>query len=1085
MSKRNVEAVYPLSPMQQGMLFHSLYAPESGVYFEQLTCTLRGDLDVSAFQRAWQRVVERHPVLRTSFAWKSLDKTLQIVHRQVELPFERQDWRRFSPDEQEARLEAFLQAERRRGFNLSQPPLIRLALVQTAGDACRFVWSHHHALLDGWSIPLLLKEVLAFYEALRQGQDIQLPPSRPYRDYIAWLQQQDMAEAETFWRRALQGFIAPTRLMVDRVIEGQQDQDRDEQETRLSTATTAALQSLARQHQLTLSTLVQGAWALLLSRYSGEKDVVFGATVSGRPAELAGVESMMGLFINTLPVRAQTPPEASLLAWLKALQARLVEMRQYEYSPLVQIQKQSDVPQSLPLFESILVFENYPMAVSLREQKTSLEIENVRSIEQTNYPLTVVSAPGDAFPLKISYDPRRFGADTIARMLGHLQTLLQGIAADPEQRIATLPLLAEAERQQLLVEWNDTAAEYPQHRCIHELLETQVERTPDAVAAVFEDQSLTYNELNRRANRLAHRLQKLEVGPETVVGIMVERSLEMVAGLLGVLKAGGAYLPLDPTYPPERLAFMLADSQASVLLTQAHLVERLPAHAGQTVRLDADWAEIAQESDENPLSQATADDLAYVIYTSGSTGRPKGVLLRHRGLCNLVNAQTRAFGVGADSRVMQFASFSFDASVSEVFMALLTGATLYLARQEVLASVPDLLQFLRDRAITTVTLPPSVLRVLPAEELPALATVIAAGEACTPDLVARWAAGRDFFNAYGPTETTVCASMYRCEENDAASPPIGRPIANTELYVLDRNMQPVPVGVPGELHVGGVSLARGYLHRPEMTEDKFVPHPFSEDSSARLYKTGDLVRYRADGNVEFLGRIDHQVKVRGFRIELGEVEGVLGRHAGLREAVVVAREDVAGDKRLVAYVAPVAESAPTVGELRGFLRQTLPEYMVPSAVVYLEALPLSPSGKVDRSALPAPEGVRPELAREYVAPRDETEEKLAATCAELLGVDRVGVYDNFFELGGHSLLATQFISRVRETFDVELPLRTLFERPTVADLAGQIEAAKETMQGDLAKIAEMLTRITEFSDEEAKVLLDEKRTLIGGRMGDD
>ena len=558
---------------------------------------------------------------------------------------------------------------------------------------------------------------------------------------------------------------------------------------------------------------------------------------------------------------------------------------------------------------------------------------------------------------------------------------------------------------------------------------------------------LTYAELDRRANQLAHYLQKLGVGPDVLVGISTDRCPEMIVGILGTLKAGGAYLPLDPIYPQERLAFMLQDSQVPVLLTQGRLVERLQISKSanqqinaspQVICLDADWEIIAQEPDDKPESAVTPENLAYVIYTSGSTGKPKGTMLRHRGLSNLTETQRRAFGIKGGSRVLQFSPFSFDASVWETFMALANGATLCLARQETLASGPDLVRLMRREGVTNVTLPPSVLAVLPTEELPELETVISAGEACSAELVARWAPGRDFFNAYGPTETTVCASMCLCDENDPHNPPIGRPIANTQLYILDQNLQPVPVGVPGELHVGGVSLGRGYLNRPELTTDKFIPNPFSNEPEARLYKTGDLVRYRVDGNIEFLGRIDHQVKVRGFRIELGEIEAVLGQHPDVQNGVVVAREDIPGDKRLVAYVVPEDETAPSVEELRSFLRQTLPEYMVPSAFVTLEAMPLSPSGKVDRRALPAPEGIRPELEREYVAPRNETEEKLAAMCAELLGVDRVGVYDSFFDLGGHSLLATQFISRVRDAFQVELPLRSLFEHPTVDELAEEI-----------------------------------------------
>ena len=544
MKIKNVEDVYSLSPMQQGMLFHSLYSPDSGMYFEQLSCTLNGDLNVSAFQGAWQRVVERHPVLRTAFIWEGLDEALQVVRQQVKVPWEQHDWRAFSPIMQREQLKSFLQADRERGFDLSVAPLMRLTLLQVDENAYHFIWSYHHLLLDGWCLSLLLKEVFALYKAFSQGQDLHLVRSRPYRDYIAWLQQQNLSQAEAFWRQALKGFTAPTPLVVGKAVGNlsSQQESYDEQQIQLSAATTQALQSFAQHHQLTLNTLVQGAWVLLLSRYSGQEDVVFGATVSGRPADLVGVESMVGLFINTLPVRVLVSPQAHLVQWLQQLQAQQVELRQYEYSPLVQVQGWSEVPRGLPLFESIVVFENYPIDASL-QQGGSLEFRNVRALERTNYPLTLAADPGAQLSLQLSYDCRRFDADTITRMLEHFQILLEGIVADPKQGLSDLPMLTAKERQQLLVEWNHTQVDYPKDVCIHQLFEAQVERTPDAVAIVFEDQQLTYGELNRRANCLAHYLRSLGVGPDTLAGICVERSLEMVVGLLGILKAGGAYVP--------------------------------------------------------------------------------------------------------------------------------------------------------------------------------------------------------------------------------------------------------------------------------------------------------------------------------------------------------------------------------------------------------------------------------------------------------------------------------------------------------------------------------------------------------------
>jgi amino acid adenylation domain-containing protein len=1053
---KNIEDIYPLSPMQQGMLFHTLYAPQSGVYFEQLSCTLQGDLDIPAFHRAWQRVVDRHPILRTCFVWEDLDEPLQIVRQQAQLPWEQHDWRECPPDKQQERLEVFLQADRERGFELSQAPLLRLALIRVSENTYHCIWSFHHALLDGWSTPLLLKEVFAFYEASRRGKDLHLERSRPYRDYIAWLQRQDSAKAEAFWRKTLEGFTAPTFLGESPTPDSALGQgSQAEQRVQLSVAATTALFSFARQHQLTVNTLVQGAWALLLSRYSGEDDVVFGATVSGRPAALAGVESMLGLFINTLPVRVQVSPEDTLLPWLRKLQAQQAEIRQYEYSPLTQIQRWSTVPRGLPLFESILVFENYPIDTALQVQGHSLAVHQVRSFERTNYPLTVaVATPRQELQIRIGYDSRRFDTATITRMAGHWQTGLENLVAQPRQRLWELPLLTEAERQQLLVEWNDTKSDCPQDQCIHQLFEAQVECTPEAIAVVFAQEQLTYGELNRRANQLAHYLRARGVGPEVRVGLCLERSLEMVIGLLGILKAGGAYVPLDPAYPPERLAFLLADTRALVLLTQGQLRERLPATSSHIVCLDADWQSIAHESEENPGSEAKADNLAYVMYTSGSTGQPKGVAVCHRGVLRLLVGVDYVH-LDARACLLQMAPLAFDASTFELWGALLHGARCVLFPERI-PTLAALGAVLREQAITTLWLTASLYNAVMDEApeiLAGLGQLLIGGEALSVAHVRRGVEClpvTQLINGYGPTEGTTftcCYGIPRPLEDSLRSIPIGRPIGNTEVYVLDRTLQPVPIGVAGELYIGGMGLARGYLHRPDLTAERFLPHPFSPEPGARLYQTGDLARYLPDGTIEFLGRRDQQVKIRGFRIEPGEIEAVLTHHPAVREAVVLAREDKPGDKQLVAYVVPQQKQTFTGRELRGFLQQKLPEYMVPAVFVMVEALPLTPNGKVDRRALPPPEQLRPDVEQAFVAPRTPTEEVVAGLWAQVLGIEQVGVEDNFFELGGHSLLATQVLSRLRNAFHIELPLRALFEAPTVAGLAQRIEAASRDAQG--------------------------------------
>ncbi|MBD2040608.1 condensation domain-containing protein, partial [Microcoleus sp. FACHB-672] len=634
MSKSNIAEFYPLSPIQQGILFHTLYQPKSSVYFGQLLCTFQGRINVASFKESWQQVINRHSILRTAFVWEGLKEPIQVVCKQVNLPWEHLDWRALSSIKQQAHLETFLKKDQKRNFELTSAPLIRITLIQLEENTYQFIWSHHHLILDGWSLPLILKEVFAFYDAFCEGKELNLARPRPYRDYIAWLHRQDLSAAEFFWRETLKGFTAPTPLLVDQNLSlSYPENEQGEREISLSPSITAALQSLARQHQLTLNTLVQGAWALLLSRYSGEEDVVFGATVSGRPPDLLGAESIVGMFINTLPMRVSMPAEASILSWLKQLQFQQVELREYEYSPLVEIQHQwSQLPHNIPLFESIIVFENYPVDPALREHISHLEICDVRSHDSTNYPITVTVFAQSELTLKILYDCRRFDADTITRMLGHFQTLLEGIVANPVERISELPLLTPAEQHQILIEWNNTQTDYPHDRCVHQLFEAQVELTPDAVAAVFQDKQLTYGQLNARANQLANYLRSLGVGPEVFVGICLERSLEMMVAILGILKAGGAYVPLDPAYPSERLGFILEDAQTPVLLTQTHLIEIFPQHSAQVVCLDTDWETIAQYNEENPVNIADTSNLAYIIYTSGSTGKPKGTMIPHQGL---------------------------------------------------------------------------------------------------------------------------------------------------------------------------------------------------------------------------------------------------------------------------------------------------------------------------------------------------------------------------------------------------------------------------------------------------------------------
>jgi amino acid adenylation domain-containing protein len=1050
--------------MQQGMLFHTLYSPNSGVYFEQLTCTLRKLATAQAFKQAWQQVTDRHPILRTSFVWEGVKEPVQVVYRQVQLPWEECDWQGLAPAAQQQQLETFLKSDRERGFDMRQPPLMRMTLIKLAKDTYYFIWSHHHLLLDGWSNPAILTEVFDFYQAELNGEQLSLPRPRPYRDYIVWIQQQNLSEAESFWRQRLQGFTAPTPMPIERDFGSAAAEESDrEQQILLSVATTAALRSLARQQQLTLNTLVQGAWGLLLSRYSGEEDVIFGTVVSGRPPDLAGVESMVGLFVNTQPARVKIRPKDSLLSWLKQLQDRQIEARQYEYSPLVEVQRWSEVPRGLPLFDTLVVFENYPLESSLQKRVQNLEIESVISFEKTNYALTLTVVPGEELALKISYNSNRFEDAAIpfgiaslhARMLGHLQVLLEGIAANPHQPLKNLPLLTPAEKQQTLVEWNGTKAEYPQDRCIHQLFEQQAERTPDAVAVVFEDQKLTYRELNERANQLAHYLQQLGVKSEVLVGICVERSLLTIVGILGILKAGGAYVPLDPANPIERTAFILQDASVSVLLTQETLLETLPSYSCQVVCLDANCPAIAQNSTDNPNSHATAENLAYVIYTSGSTGQPKGVLVTHANVVRLFAATQSWYNFSEGDVWTLFHSYAFDFSVWELWGALIYGGRLVIVPYFVARSPIAFYELLCRERVTVLNQTPSAFRqLMQAEESVqtgnnlSLRWVIFGGEALELPSLKPWFERHgdkspQLVNMYGITETTVHVT-YRplsLADLNGQGSVIGCAIPDLQLYILDKNRQLVPVGIPGEMYVGGAGVARGYLNRPDLTAERFISNPFSEKKEARLYKTGDLARYLPNGDIEYLGRIDTQVKVRGFRIELGEIEAQLNRHPAVRESAVLLREDAPGDKRLIAYIVATSETTLTTGELHVFLKEKLPDYMVPAAFVLLEALPLTINGKVDRRSLPEPDTARPDLAFDFVAPRTAEEKALAEIWEKILGVEKVGIRDNFFALGGDSIRSIQ-VQSLAQKQGLRFSLQQLFQSPTIEAIVRELKATE-------------------------------------------
>ncbi|MDJ0796548.1 MAG: amino acid adenylation domain-containing protein [Calothrix sp. MO_167.B12] len=837
-----------------------------------------------------------------------------------------------------------------------------------------------------------------------------------------------------YWKQQLAGASALLELPTDYPRPAVQNYRGAHHSVEIPAKLSASLHQLSHEQGVTLYMTLLGAFVTLLYRYSGQSDIMVGSPVAGRNRQ--EINGLIGFFVNTLVLRTDLSGNPSFRELLQRVRQVTLSAYSHQDIPFSKLVEQLNPERSLsyhPLFQVMFVLQNPTQASDklLGLNATPVEVETTTA----KFDLVLSVQPRDDRLIATwEYNSDLFVPGTITRMGGHLQTLLESIVTNPQQSIATLPLLTAAQRQQLLFQWNNTNAEYPHNKCIHQLFEQQVELTPDAVAVVFEQQQLTYQQLNTKANQLAHYLQKLGVQPDVLVGICSERSLDMIVGLLAILKAGGAYLPLDPNYPPQRLGLMVEDSGISLLLTQEKLVSRLPQINGTVLSMDSNWKHIAKESEDNPVSGVNPSNLAYVIYTSGSTGKPKGVLVPHIGLGNLAVVQTKEFNLSSHSRILQFASFSFDASVFEIVMALSTGARLCLASQESLLPGPDLIKLLGEYKITHLTIPPSALAVMTWSKLPDLEVMIVAGEATTVELAEKWCDGVRFFNAYGPTESTICATMGEYIPGSGKLP-IGRPIANTQIYILDGELQPVPIGVPGELYIGSVGLARGYLHRPQLTEHRFIANPFSNDSQARLYRTGDLGRYLADGNIEYLGRIDNQVKIRGFRIELGEVEGVLTQHPMVEQTVVMVREDVPGDKRLVAYVVANSQGVPTNRQLYDFLRHKLPDYMVPNAFVYLNNLPLTPNGKIDRQTLPIPNNSNYQISPNFVAPRDELELQLTKIWSKFLGVKPIGVKDNFFELGGHSLLAISLWKEIETLIERKLPLTTLFQLPTIEELA--------------------------------------------------
>ncbi|HKR14513.1 MAG TPA: amino acid adenylation domain-containing protein, partial [Pyrinomonadaceae bacterium] len=1034
----------PVSFAQRRLWFLNQLAPDSAAYNISAQVRTEGKLDVRALEQSLNEVIRRHETLRTSFVMTG-DRVLQVISPELSLTFEHFDLTGAENKDDEVR--RLTREAVQRPFDLAQLPLITARLLRLDAEEHVLVLVMDHIISDGWSLGLLINEVSVLYRAYSTGESSTLPELEiQYVDYAEWQREwltgEKLSSQLDYWKRKLADEVPLLDLPADRPA-APMPSDRGATEIiTLPGRLAANVKELSRQQGSTLFMTLLAAFQALLCRYTNQIDFAVGTPVAGRIQP--ETENLIGCFVNTLVLRADVSGNPSFLELLKRVRQTTLEAHAHQDVPFELLVEELQPERSMshdPFFQVMLVLHPTLPAIKL----SGLTIEQIEVETETAKFDLIFSFREEGHGLTgiLEYRTERFDRSTIQRLGLHFQQLLEGVVADPAQRIFSLPLLTAAERQQLLTDWNETATAYPRERCVQELFEAQVERNPHSVAVVFGDREVTYDELNRRANQLGNYLQALGVGPEVVVGLCVERSIEMIVGVLGILKAGGAYLPLDPRNPLERSQFMLEDAGVPVLLTQQHLLNSLPSHWSQVISLDDDWELIAQSSDSNPPVSVSPENLAYVMYTSGSTGTPKGVSVVHRNIVRLVR-ETNYAGFGADEVFLQMAPMSFDASTFEVWGSLVNGAKLVvLAIQH--PTLAELGQVLARHEVTTLWLTAGLFHLAVDErvDLTRVRQLLAGGDALSvkhvKQVLAGLSEGQHLVNGYGPTEGTTFSCCYAMDRHSevGGTVPIGRPIANTEVYVLDQLQQPVPVGVAGELYLGGDGLARGYLNQPGLTAERFVPHPFSAEGGDRLYRTGDRVRYLATGEVEFLGRLDQQVKLRGFRIELGEIEATLTDHSGVQDAVVIAQSDGV-EKRLVAYVVLQAEQPPSVGDLRAFLQRRLPEYMVPAGIMAIDEMPLTANGKVDRRALPGMTAVASEA--EYVAPRGGIEELVAGLWSEVLGVERVSATDDFFELGGHSLLATQVVARVRDMFQVEVPLRHLFEQPRLAEFAAQVEA---------------------------------------------
>ncbi|HEY0601403.1 MAG TPA: amino acid adenylation domain-containing protein [Herpetosiphonaceae bacterium] len=1042
------EGALPLSFAQQRLWFINRLQPDNPAYNEPTAIRVSGPFNLTALERTIATIVGRHEALRTTFTIQK-GEPVQIIHPLTDLPLEVIDLQHVPEAERDDEARRISREQTHHLFDLERGPLFRVTLLRLSPEDHVILLLLHHIISDGWSNSVIIQELKTLYNAEVKGEPVALPElTVQYADYALW--QRDWLKGEVmeshlrYWKQQLAD-VTPLNLPTDHPRPSIASFEGAVEPFALPVELRDALNTISRREGVTLFMTMLASFQMLLSRYSGQDDIAVGTPIAGR--NMRETETMLGFFINTLVLRTDlsgNPSFRQVLARVREVALGAYTHQDLPFEQVVDaVQPERDMSRQ-PLFQVIFALQNAPAAQLELEELTISPIAIEHTTTKFDLDLSLVETPQGIFG-SLHYSTDLFEVTTIRRMLQHFATLLHGIAADPDQRLSALPMLADDERRHLLSAWNPAATEYPRERCVHAIVAEHAARTPDAIAVQMPDEQATYAELNTRANQLAHHLQALGVGTGTPVAICLDRSLAFVVGVLAILKAGGAYVPLDPSYPAERLQFMLADTAAPVLITTTELAELLPSHAAQIVRVDGDAAELAARPTGDPISDVTAEHLAYLIYTSGSTGQPKGIGIPHRAITRLA-CNTNYVQFTADDRIGMVSNVSFDAATMELWGSLLNGGRMVGVPREVVLSPQAFADYIREQRIDTMFLTAALFNQMAREVPDAFATMrdlLVGGDALDARSIATvLAAGgpRRLLNGYGPTESTTFAATYEIHEvpPGATNIPIGYPLANTQLYVLDAALQPVPVGVPGELHIGGDGLAHGYLNQPALTAERFIPDPFSATPNARLYKTGDVVRSRADGAIEYLGRRDHQVKVRGFRIELGEIETALSRHPAVGQVVVLVREDEPGQKYLAAYLVPHRDDALNSADLRQFLLGKLPDYMIPNAFVFLDALPLTPNGKLDRRALPVPDQLRLAQRSDYVEPRDVVELKLVQIWEEVLNVKPIGATDNFFDLGGHSLLVVKLMSRIQEEFGRELPLATIFQQPTIEQLAMEL-----------------------------------------------